>query len=443
MNRAVATVLALIQFAGLAAWAAAAEPPAKEQPASKTGPKGNSPGLGFNVHIMGSDQDWDAIKAAGVNLIRKDFVWTEIERSKGEYNFSAYDRMLDNLDKRGMLTLFILDYRNPLYGDPETTDEGREAYAQWAAAAAKHCKGRNVTWEIWNEPNVGFWKGKGAMNSVEFAGQYVALVKKTVPAMRGADPDCYIMGGSVSCLWRDSFRWIDEAFKQGLLQTGINALSVHPYGFARPELCIDTTPAGAVENEGYGILREKMKKAGAAKDFPVMNSEVGFPVGKKVTLDQQAMLFVRQYLVDQMCDIHMTIWYNWDENDAADHRVRSKGAEPLPVYNACKNMNAELAGYRFVERLKVGANLDYVLAFENAAKGRKIVAWTVPQARDDPQDRAKAHDLSIPTTGCTSVAVRDLYGKVVQANVTDGTVALNLTASPQYIDLSRKAAAKP
>lgn len=397
-------------------------------------------GLGFNVHIMGPDQDWDNIKASGARFIRADFTWQGVESSNGQYNFDAHDRMLDALDKRGIRALFILDYRNTLYPNPETTEEGREAYAMFAAASVRHFKGRNVIWEIWNEPNVGFWLGTGGLNSVEFADQYVALVKKAVPMMRAADPDCYILGGSVSCLWRDSFRWIDQAFKQGLLNTGINALSVHPYGYPRPELCME---GGKPGEEGYALLREKMEKAGAPKDFPIVNSEVGYSTADKgiakgsLALDQQAMLFVRTYLVDQMCDIRMTIWYNWDENDAETHKVRSNRSEPLPVYNACKNMTAELTGFHYVERLKVGTNLDYVAVFQNASKEWKIVAWTTPQGRDESQDKAQVHDVTIPTKGSRGVvAVRNLYGKVVQAKVAAGTVTLALTGSPQYIDLS-------
>jgi len=197
-------------------------------------------GIGFNVHIMGPDRDWDEIKAAGVEFIRTDFSWDRIERTKGQYDFDAYDRMLESLEARGIRVDFGLQYRNKLYPDPETTEEGREAYAKFAAASAKHFKGRGVIWEIWNEPNVDFWKGKGEMNSAEFASEYMALVKRTVPAMRAADPDCFILGGAVSCLWVKSFQWIDEVFKQGLLKTGINALSVHPYGFSRPELCVES-----------------------------------------------------------------------------------------------------------------------------------------------------------------------------------------------------------
>ena len=428
---------------GISVWAAGAANQPAAQP--KAAVKSTLPAkviplsLGFNVHIMGPDSDWDEMKAAGGKFIRADFDWNGIERTKGVYDFSRNDRMLDSLDVRGIRAIFILCYNNNLYPPATVTDEGREAYAQWAAASAKHFKGRNVIWEIWNEPNVGFWRGgTGGLNSAEFAQQYVALVKKTVPAMREADPDCYILGGSVSCLWRDSFRWIEEAFKQGLLTSGINALSVHPYGFSRPEMCIDKNEPGAKDVEGYGYLRDMMAKYNAPKDFPVLNTESGYAVERKNTLEHQALLFVRWYLVDQMCDMRTSIWYNWDENDAATMRVRSSGPEPLPVYKACQNMTAELTGYHFVERLKVGTNVDYVLAFENESKARKIVAWTVPQARDESQDKAQAHDLSIPTTGSTGVAVRDLYGKDVQAKVNGGSVAVTLTASPVYIDCSGK-----
>ena len=166
-----------------------------------------------------------------------------------------------------------------------------------------------------------------------------------------------------------------------------------------------------------------------------MNSEVGFPAKKNITLEKQAMLFVRQYLVDQMCNIHFTIFYNWDERDAADCHVRGKGPEPLPVYDALKNMTAELAGYHFVERLKVGPDADYAIVFENGSNGRKIVAWTSAQPPKDSPEKPVAHDVGVPVGSAGGpVAVRDLYGKAVQAKAAAGMVTLKLTGSPQYID---------
>ncbi len=398
-------------------------------------------GLGFNIHIMSSDKDLDSIKASGVKFIRADLTWTKIEKTKGQYIFDGYDLLLDGLTKRGIRALFILDYRNSLYTNPETTDAGREAFARFAVASVKHFKGRQVIWEIWNEPNVHFWKGTGKLNSAEFANEYVALVKKCVPAMRAADPDCYILGGSVSCLWRDSFKWIDQAFSQGLLQTGINALSVHPYGYPRPELCME---GGIPGEEGYALLREKMEKAGAPVSFPVVNSEVGYSTEDKGVLtgqaeEQRAMLFVRTYLVDQMCNIRMTIWYNWDDNDASTHKVRSNGPESLPIFSTCKNMTTELAGYHYAERLKIGTPNDYIAVFENKSGNVKIVAWTTPVKRDETQDKVLAHEVTIPGKKYSGPAeVRDLYGSHVPVKDGENAITITLTASPQYISLKNK-----
>ena len=54
--------------------------------------------------------------------------------------------------------LLILDYHNSAYngfGSP-STPAGVAAYSRFAAAAAKHYHGRDVIWEIYNEP-LNFW----------------------------------------------------------------------------------------------------------------------------------------------------------------------------------------------------------------------------------------------------------------------------------------------
>jgi polysaccharide biosynthesis protein PslG len=397
--------------------------------------------IGFNIHITGPDRDLEMIKQAGVRFVRKDLFWSGVERTKGQYDFAEFDRLLDGLDKRGLRVLFILDYGNDkLYPRAEDTEEGRNAYARFAAEAVRHFKGRGVLWELWNEPNVmHFWKGPGDHNSDAFADQYVALLKKAVPAMRQADPDCFILGGSVSCLWVNSFKWLDRCFKQGLLTTGINGLSVHPYGFARPELCI---------NEGYGHLREMMAQYGAPKDFPVVNSEVGYSTADKsmgppeLRLEHQAWHFVRQCMVDQMCGIRLTTWYNW--NDDAGHKIAKDDLTPLPIFNACRNMVEELTGYHYVQRMKTESDLDYVLEFENASGRRKLVAWTTPSGRDDTPDTAKAHGFRLPAADASGpAAVRDLYGQPALRSVGDGVMTLDLSGCPQYVEYPGKGPAVP
>src|SRR6185436_1003335 len=94
-------------------------------------------------------------------------------------------------------------------------------------------------------------------NSNAIADEYTALVKAVVPAMRAADPAAYIVAGSISALWSGSpgsFQWFDRCIAQGILSSGVNGVSVHPYGFNWPE---------QAATGGYKVIRSKMDAAGA------------------------------------------------------------------------------------------------------------------------------------------------------------------------------------
>ena len=391
--------------------------------------------VGFNIHITGPESDLDRIKESGIKIVRKDLFWDTVERSKSTYDFSRYDRLLGGLEKRRIRVLFILCYGNSLYPNPENTEEGRRAYARFAAEAVSHYKDHNVLWEIWNEPNVEhFWNGPGTHNSAEFADQYIELVKTVVPAMREANPECYIIGGSVSCLWVNSFHWLDRCFKQDLLESGINALSVHPYGFARPELCIE---------EGYGYLRMMLNKYGASADFPVLNTEVGYNAEEEylgpsyLRLEHQAWHFVRQYLVDLMCGIKMTIWYNW--NDDFGFRLVDDDMSALPVFNACQILIEQLSGYHYVERIYTDSTVDYILVFKNESGKRKLVCWTTPTNRDDTPEKARRHSVSLTVDTKTDVVdLYDIYGEKSSTEVVQGEITLSVSGSPLYIDLDNE-----
>src|SRR5437016_7858018 len=72
-------------------------------------------GVGVNIHFTtGHEKDLDLIAAAGFRFIRMDFGWGGVERKKGEYDWSAYDGLTANLDKRGLRAIYILDYSNSL-----------------------------------------------------------------------------------------------------------------------------------------------------------------------------------------------------------------------------------------------------------------------------------------------------------------------------------------
>jgi len=233
-------------------------------------------GVGMNIHFTRDhERDLDLIAAAGCKFIRMDFGWGGTERKKGEYNWADYDELTANLEKRGMRAIYILDYSNPLYEEtvvsknPLTGKEQKDlaspqhpesvaAFARWAAASARHFTGRRIIWEIWNEPNISFWKPKPD------AKQYSALALATAKAVREADSNATIIGPATSEV---PVKFIEEFFTAGALAY-LDAVSVHPY---RPYRKGPETAA-----EDYAKLRaliEKHAPTPAKKALPIISGE--------------------------------------------------------------------------------------------------------------------------------------------------------------------------
>lgn len=384
-----------------------------------------------------SAENLDEIRNLGLTFVRRGFAWADTEKEKGVYDFSRYDRLLEDTRQRGLRVLGCIAFDNKLYG-PVREADGRAAYARFAAALAARYKEHRILWEIWNEPNtMTFWGKHGKKgNTEQYATEYTALVKEAAPAMRKADPGCFIMGGSVSCLWPPSYLWTESCFKQGILQSGIDAWSVHPYGFKSPE----------EYPENYAKVRKLMEQYGAPKDFPLLNSERGYPLKKaegwaggpeSLANQFQAWHLVRQYLVDMLCGVRLTNWYEWTGEEFGIVR----GKDHLPAYDACKVMVEQLGGYRLAKRLPLDAPLDFALLFEKPSGEQKLVVWTAPPANQSP-DKTREHAVELPVDAPGPLERCDLYGKKSPLTVADGKISVTLTGSPQYIALPNKPATK-
>ena len=153
----------------------------------------------------------ERVHELGFRVVRRGFYWGSVEKEKGVYAFPDYDGPMARARELGLTVVGVLFANNKLYEDHGQrairTDAGRQGFANFAAALAGHYGGQKVLWEIWNEPNVRtFRRQDGKHNSDEFAGEYTALVKEVVPAMRKDDPDCFVVAGSVSNYWEPSYQ---------------------------------------------------------------------------------------------------------------------------------------------------------------------------------------------------------------------------------------------
>ncbi|HMP76983.1 MAG TPA: cellulase family glycosylhydrolase [Kiritimatiellia bacterium] len=375
----------------------------------------------------------DRVHEAGFRTIRRGFYWDWIEKEKGVYDFSRYDREMARARELGLTVVGVFFNQNKLYEDDGLggiqTEAGRRGFAAFAAALVAHYKDHEVVWEIWNEPNVRtFWRKNGMHNSREFAEEYTALVKETIPAILAVTPGARVLAGSLSNYWPPSYEWTEHCFQLGILQTGLAGWSVHPYGVKTPEAYA----------EGHGKMRALLRQYGAP-ELPLVNTERGFAI-KETTegwsggtraeaLEFQAWHLVRQFLIDQLHGVYMSVWYEWD-GDEFGLVDESNGAR-RPAYEAARTMMQHLRGHALRGRLPTDYAQDYLVEFTGSAGNRKLAAWTAPTPGSSPYDYT-LHDLVLPVSGGAGTAT-DSKGRTY--DLSGGTLTLPLSAEPFFLEI--------
>jgi polysaccharide biosynthesis protein PslG len=332
-------------------------------------------GFGVNIHFTDAQPgELEMLAAAGFKFIRMDFDWAVIEREPGVYDFTAYERLLDQLEAHGLRALLILDYANPLYDENQSphTDPGRAAFARWAAAGARHFRGRGILWEMYNEPNIApFWRPRPDTED------YIKLAIETGRAIREAAPGEVYVGPATSGV---DLPFLEACFKAGLLEYW-DAVSVHPYRQVDPETAA----------EDYRALRRLIRRyAPRDKAIPILSGEWGYSTAwAGFDEERQAKMLARQWLTNLASDVPLSIWYDWHDDGPDEkepehhfgtvrhthHQGREPPYDPKPAYHAAKALASELRGYRFNKRLALSSPDEYMLLFENAGEV-KIAAWT-------------------------------------------------------------------
>ncbi len=337
--------------------------------------------LGVNIHFTRApERELDLLAATGFRIVRMDFAWGGIERNVGAYDFSAYDRLVADMETRGIRLLFILDYGHPVHtkGNGPATDTERAAFVAFARAGARHFKGKKILWEIWNEPNIPqFWK---PAPNVE---DYAKLAVATTRAVKEEDPEALVLAPATSTI---DLKFLEGCFRGGLLDV-IDVLTVHPYRGSNPE---------TAEPE-IRKLRTLMARY-SPRLLPIANGEWGFSA-VNVPLEMQADYLVRQALFDISMGFAFNIWYDWRDDGTdpkePEHHFGSVAHDlaPKPASIAMKTLAETLGGFAFVTRLPPEQEETVMLLFARD-KEERVVAWSTTGERK----------ISLPVEGATIVA---------------------------------------
>lgn len=179
---------------------------------------------GFIHRPMGS---FKAKKMAGVNAIRDEVFWDQVEGADGTLQIpKRIDAFVNEALSHRITPMLVLGYGHPAYdqGGKPRSARALEGFRRYAMHVVKHFKGRVRHFEIWNE-----WDADTGGAQPGDPDSYVQLIQHVAPALRALDPHVCIVVGALTPSARFN-GWLGQALTQGLLEHA-DALSLHTYNY--------------------------------------------------------------------------------------------------------------------------------------------------------------------------------------------------------------------
>ena len=175
------------------------------------------------AHAGEKVHEYQFLERVGAQWVRQTFRWDNINPEENEWNFRRFDHLMKLADQHDKKVIAVLAYD---VGWIHSEGKARrhidrnqlKHYLEYVRRTVTRYKGRVDAWEIWNEPNVIFWKGPDR--------DFYALSAQTAALIKSIDPHTPLLIGA-------TFR-VPGRFIQGLIDNGTlekaDALSIHPYG---------------------------------------------------------------------------------------------------------------------------------------------------------------------------------------------------------------------
>ena len=132
---------------------------------------------------------------AGFGYVRQEFSWPEIERNPGEFDWSLYDPIVDQLDRQGIGVIAVIvgapdwSAAGDLVASNNRPPADPESLARFAQALTAHFGARVPYVQVWEQPNLASeWGGKPATGAT-----FLPYLSAAFSGARAGNPEVRII----------------------------------------------------------------------------------------------------------------------------------------------------------------------------------------------------------------------------------------------------------
>lgn len=391
----------------------------------------------FGIHK--SDlADWPPIGVKWNRLWDTGDTWNRMQPQDGAIDFSKQDQKLHDAQLHGVNLLFVFAY-TPTWASshpewPHYTGGGATAaprdittWGRYIAEVVSRYKGAIEHFEVWNEPNAGFFKGT--------AEEYAQLLRSAYRTTKLANPDATVVGISGTGGY---LPWMEKVFKLDGLRY-MDVVSVHTY-------TSPSTPEQANLSGRLTATRRLIAKYGGRQ--PIWNTELGYWVPERngcrpLTPDEIAAKapkdiapnwksgwpyrpideysaaagLVRHYVLNVAGEVEHAFWYSWVTQAFPMYTVRGAPRMHTVAYAGAA---ARLSDARYLERIDLGAEDIHIHLFAKPS-GPLAVVW-----------RSGALPRSVSLDVRAGTRTWDMWGNLT-SHPTGESLVLALTPRPVYV----------
>lgn len=244
---ATATRAATATTASVATQETGGQPDAETTPlVQATIPPRQDPSFGYGIQVqahINTDQTLDQVNQLGLQWIKQQISWKDLESTKGQPNWDALDGIFAAASARNLKVLVSItnapDWaRSVTAGERHGPPDDPQDFVNYVSAMLQRYKGAIHAVEVWNESNLSErgWYAPGGLS----AQGYMDLLIPTSAAIRAVDPNVIIISAAPAptgvddgVIAIDDFNYVRQLVGLGMLDH-VDCVGAHSNGINLP-----------------------------------------------------------------------------------------------------------------------------------------------------------------------------------------------------------------